>query len=327
MKQPRLLLLGSGDSGKTTFLKQIKVLHGGGFTDKERRSYIDQISNNLFDSMGEFLRAVIEYELELSPNAQTSSQILSTFFRISKVSGEITINYPKLTKGIATHMDTVWKDPYIQTLFNNTAHYKLFFNRIFDIAEDDYLPSENDIIFSRSNTTNISETTILIEKVAYHFYDVGGQQQYRKQWIPYFDNVNTIVFVASLASFDQFLIEDSTINRMHDALDLYDQICNHVLLKHIPITLLLNKKDLFEKKFPTSNIQQFFPDYNGRRETDVKKAITYFQKKFLSQNTCPDKTVLCHITCCTNTTTMRTLIETVLQRMVTSQLKKSGLIV
>ncbi len=35
-KEPKLLLLGSSDSGKSTLLKQLKILHGGGFTQKEK---------------------------------------------------------------------------------------------------------------------------------------------------------------------------------------------------------------------------------------------------------------------------------------------------
>jgi energy-coupling factor transporter ATP-binding protein EcfA2 len=34
--EPKLLILGSSDSGKSTLLKQLKILHGNGFTEQEK---------------------------------------------------------------------------------------------------------------------------------------------------------------------------------------------------------------------------------------------------------------------------------------------------
>ena len=38
-KTHKLLLLGTGDSGKTTFVKQMKILYGGGFEEEEVATY------------------------------------------------------------------------------------------------------------------------------------------------------------------------------------------------------------------------------------------------------------------------------------------------
>ncbi|KAI8913324.1 G-protein alpha subunit-domain-containing protein [Gorgonomyces haynaldii] len=40
-----LLLLGAGDSGKSTVLKQLQILHGQGFSPKERQDYLLSIRN------------------------------------------------------------------------------------------------------------------------------------------------------------------------------------------------------------------------------------------------------------------------------------------
>jgi hypothetical protein len=46
--------------------------------------------------------------------------------------------------------------------------------------------------------------------------DVGGQRSERKKWIHCFDDVKAIVFVVSLAGYNQVLFEDEEMNRMHE---------------------------------------------------------------------------------------------------------------
>ena len=46
-KEPKLLLLGASDSGKSTLLKQLKIIHGGGFSERERISGKKKIVSNI----------------------------------------------------------------------------------------------------------------------------------------------------------------------------------------------------------------------------------------------------------------------------------------
>jgi hypothetical protein len=96
-----------------------------------------------------------------------------------------------------------------------------------------------------------------------HFFDVSGLKHHRKSWISYFDHVHSILFVASLSAYDQTMIEDPTINRMSDALVLFDQMSNHQLLINIDIILFHNKRDIYAKKVRTIPISNFFPEYQG----------------------------------------------------------------
>lgn len=47
----KILLLGPGDSGKTTVLKQMKILHGDGFSDKDRREFKVKVYENIINAM------------------------------------------------------------------------------------------------------------------------------------------------------------------------------------------------------------------------------------------------------------------------------------
>lgn len=52
VKEIKLLLLGSGESGKSTFFKQIKAIHDpSGYTDEEIQAYKSSIYANLLHCM------------------------------------------------------------------------------------------------------------------------------------------------------------------------------------------------------------------------------------------------------------------------------------
>lgn len=55
---PKLLLLGAGDSGKTTVLKQIKLIHTSGFSDAERQMYKRLVLKGIVDGIKAILDRV-----------------------------------------------------------------------------------------------------------------------------------------------------------------------------------------------------------------------------------------------------------------------------
>lgn len=94
-------------------------------------------------------------------------------------------------------------------------------------------------------------------------FDVGGQRSERKKWIHCFENVTTILFLVAISEYDQLLFEDETVNRMQEALTLFDSICNSRWFIKTSIILFLNKIDRFKEKLPASPMKNYFPDYEG----------------------------------------------------------------
>lgn len=94
-------------------------------------------------------------------------------------------------------------------------------------------------------------------------FDVGGQRSERKKWIHCFENVTTILFLVAISEYDQLLFEDETVNRMQEALTLFDSICNSRWFIKTSIILFLNKIDRFKEKLPVSPMKNYFPDYQG----------------------------------------------------------------
>lgn len=64
----KLLLLGTGEAGKSTFVKQMKILYGIGFTDDEKRDFRIDILNNVVDSIKVLIEGMdtlgISYEVQ-----------------------------------------------------------------------------------------------------------------------------------------------------------------------------------------------------------------------------------------------------------------------
>lgn len=69
-KAIKILLLGTGESGKSTVLKQMKILHFQGFSDREKMEQAEIIRDNLHDSLCEVLKHLPKLGLHLDPQNQ-----------------------------------------------------------------------------------------------------------------------------------------------------------------------------------------------------------------------------------------------------------------
>lgn len=52
------IYIGTGESGKSTFIKQMRIIHGGGYTDEDKRSYAKLVFQNIYTSMQTMVRAM-----------------------------------------------------------------------------------------------------------------------------------------------------------------------------------------------------------------------------------------------------------------------------
>ena len=106
----------------------------------------------------------------------------------------------------------------------------------------------------------------------FRLVDVGGQRNERKKWIHCFEDVTAIIFFADAAAYNLTLFEDDRVNRLLEALTLFEEICNCKYFHTTPLILFLNKRDLLKKKIEEVDIADYFDDYEG------KKSCTMFHK-------------------------------------------------
>lgn len=67
-KELKLLLLGTGESGKSTFIKQMRIIHGSGYSEEDKRGHIKLVFQNIYMAMNSMIRAMealkIPYKIE-----------------------------------------------------------------------------------------------------------------------------------------------------------------------------------------------------------------------------------------------------------------------
>ncbi|KAK7436201.1 hypothetical protein VKT23_019278 [Stygiomarasmius scandens] len=183
----------------------------------------------------------------------------------------------------------LWADPHIQELLsNNEVNLPdmpgFFLDDVSRIASPDYEPTDYDIVRARVRTVGVEEHHLIAETAAnkgseFFIADVGGARGSRWTWIPYFDDVQAILFLAPLA-FNQMLEEDPRVNRLEDTLMIWREICANVLLADCNIIVFFNKKDILQKTLEAGTmVNRFVPSY-GDQPNDVPHVTKYFKDRF-----------------------------------------------
>ncbi|KAJ8123466.1 hypothetical protein ONZ43_g600 [Nemania bipapillata] len=291
----KMLLLGAGESGKSTILKQMKLIHEGGYSRDERESFKEIIFSNTVQSMRVILEAMETLELPLE-DQRMEYHVQTIFMQPAQIEGDV------LPPEVGNAIEALWKDRGVQECFKRSREYQLndsaryYFDNIVRIATPDYMPNDQDVLRSRVKTTGITETTFIIGDLTYRMFDVGGQRSERKKWIHCFENVTTILFLVAIS---EWFIKTSII-------------------------LFLNKIDRFKEKLPVSPMKNYFPDYEGGE--DYAAACDYILNRFVSLNQHETKQIYTHFTCATDTTQIRFVMAAVNDIIIQENLRLCGLI-
>ncbi|KZT24145.1 G-alpha-domain-containing protein [Neolentinus lepideus HHB14362 ss-1] len=162
-----------------------------------------------------------------------------------------------------------------------------FLNDIERITSLKYTPTEDDVLKARLKTVGVSEYKFEMEASAgkesgteWRIVDVGGSRSQRPTWMPFFDDVDAIIFLAPISGFDQVLTEDRSINRLEDSVLLWKAICSNKLLASVELVLFLNKCDILDQKLKSGVRLSKYVRSFGDRPNDLETASKYFRSKF-----------------------------------------------
>lgn len=323
----KILLLGAGESGKSTLVKQMKIIHNDGFTKDELRSFRPTVMDNLLSSMKYVLSGMglLRINLQSFRNKSHAQTIL-----ISSSCFDKSFN---VLPEVAIALQALWQDRGVRLAVARGYEYELndsaiyLFENMERICDEKYVPTPTDVLRARVRTNGIIETHFKINDAIISMFDVGGQRSQRRKWIYCFDDVRAVMFVVSLSGYDMTLVEDPTVNRLDESLNLFSQIVNNRFFREAFFVLFLNKFDLFREKILYSgrHLRLYFPDYKGP-DYDVDRGALFIQHKFVRKNCDLNKVIYPHFTTATDTSNIQVVFQVVMDTVIRKNLQQVTLL-
>uniref|UniRef100_A0A3P9J5I6 Guanine nucleotide binding protein (G protein), alpha 13b n=1 Tax=Oryzias latipes TaxID=8090 RepID=A0A3P9J5I6_ORYLA len=306
----KILLLGAGESGKSTFLKQMRIIHGQDFDQRAKEEFRATIFSNVIKG----IRVLVDAREKLhipwgNPSNHHHGETMMAFdTRSARAHGTVE---SKIFQHYLPSIAALWADEGIQNAYDRRREFQL-----------DYLPSQQDILLARKPTKGIHEYDFEIKNVPFKMVDVGGQRSERRRWFECFDSVTSILFLVSSSEYDQVLMEDRQTNRLSESLNIFETIVNNRVFNNVSIILFLNKTDLLEEKVKQVSIKDYFPDFLGQPSSllDVQHfLVECFHKKRREQQ---QKPLYHHFTTAINTENIRLVFRDVKDTILHDNLKQ-----
>lgn len=311
-RQVKLLLLGAGESGKSTFLKQMRIIHGMKFD----ADYVKEYQQVIYQNVVKGMKVLVDAREKLGipwgdANNNNAGRELLQFNNVMVLDTRLFLHYTPL-------LSKLWSDSGIRRAFDRRREFQLsdsveyFLNNLERIARPDFIPTHKDILHSRKATKGITEFVIPINNIPFLFVDVGGQRSQRKKWFPCFDSVTSILFLVSSSEFDQVLLEDRKTNRLEESRDIFDTIVNNRIFSNVSIILFLNKYDLLVKKVanPETDIRWYFPQFTGNSHS-LQDVQAFILAMFTGVKREPKKSLYHHFTTAVDTENIKVVFNSV----------------
>jgi GTPase SAR1 family protein len=271
-KQFRILLLGAGESGKTTFTQQLSLLHNltSVSAEERKRSTLTALHENIVQCISATAANAVRLGIELSPEDKERLESIKMSTRFDKV--------------VADDVETLWRGEAMQKSYAQKSKYWVLdtadwlIDNVQRFASEDYVPERQDMVLSRRRTTGITEHTYVVDDSAFTIIDVGGQRSERRKWVQFFADVHCIVFFVSVIGFCKVLFEDRNTFQMKESLELFsstfrvpapqtgprvDNDWQDYVFETTPIHVVFNKLDMLAPCLEKYALSACFPAYKG----------------------------------------------------------------
>jgi len=329
----RIILLGVGGSGKSTFSKQMQIIHHGAIDPELSKNYRGILLNNII--LGLKAIGAQKTDLQISENYKKSRVVLSL--------DENWINWEdsKEKEKNVGMMKSLWADKGVREAWLDIKDSLLIpldylMDNIDRYVATNFVPTNEDMLRARQRTTGGLMVSLTEGKHLWELIDVGGQFSERSKWNNYFTErvPHAVIFFLAL---DEYNIENTEL-RSGDFRTKYDlafsifrdYMCSPgpVLDHNVCRIVFLNKMDLFQEKIRDDKKWKEFKEIFGYKgERSVNEAIHFIQQKLLDESAKSKKAnIIVHFTNALDTALMTKVSSAIRTAIVDLSMKDLGLL-
>lgn len=152
----RCLILGCGEAGKTTFIKQMHIIHDRGFPTELRLEKKFDIAENIMAAIKALLGNMTFVE---ENDFFMDAQVAEAHQRIDAMMD----HSPKSVLDRADDIQMLWENPIVQAVYSRRNQFQIvecasyFLSKVHSVMAENYVPNDDDILQTRVRTVGIVE--------------------------------------------------------------------------------------------------------------------------------------------------------------------------
>jgi len=223
-------LVGDKNSVKSTNFKQMRIIHGTGFSQQDCIHYKPLIYRSTIQSLIVILSSMSKHDIAFADSS--SVEDARKFIAITQNTSE-----DEITLELVPLITRLWRDRSVYQCFlrsrggeygiDDTAEY--FLNQLDHIASPQYIPTEQDILRVRERNTKFKDIEFIFKGLQVRIFGArpNGRMSrpFRRKFFSLIESVNAIIFCTDLSGYYLTLFEDEGTNRMIESLILFSIIC------------------------------------------------------------------------------------------------------
>ena len=151
-----------------------------------------------------------------------------------------------------------------------------FFNKVDEVFDEDYIPTDEDLLMTRCKTIGISRQTISVQDHDILLIDLGGQMSERGKYNSIKEEVDALIYTISLCDYNRIMYENASKSRKDDQIELFNTFIDNDKFGKKTVFLVCNKVDKFKEKIKNEHsFKQAFPDFQGDDDNYMECASCY----------------------------------------------------
>ncbi|PAA54007.1 hypothetical protein BOX15_Mlig014558g3 [Macrostomum lignano] len=275
----RILLLGTAASGKSTFLRSMRIIHEDRFSEQELLSFKSVIYCNIWRGLMKLLyvkkRLGIRWE-----NNKTGVPAVKALLALEKEIGHSALMACGLREDqflrAAPFIQVLWCDAGVREAFERRhsvpgdeefkdvgENLDYYLNRLKSISVVNYRPTDAHILHSRRFTDSVFEKCLLYEGVPLRIIDIGGHTNERRKWSKtlriFQGELQSVIYIIACSTFNETYTKASgeLINKLDESFlclrHLLD-VKSELFTRDMNLIVFFNKDDLFSYKIASLRV-------------------------------------------------------------------------